>query len=114
MHDFFRSSSKTSSFSMVHALQSLYELKNKKMDHGQKKSNSIRGFAAMDAEKRREVTKKGGEALHQSELEFKKEGIQFLPRGFAAMDEATRKRIASKGGSSSRRNRIDLKEEGGL
>ena len=86
------------------------------MSKAQKKSNSNRGFAAMDAEKRRELAKKGGLTSHQSEEKktFEDEEISFPQRGFAAMDEAKRKKIASKGGSSSRRNRINWREEGGL
>ncbi|HSZ72919.1 MAG TPA: KGG domain-containing protein [Cytophagaceae bacterium] len=86
------------------------------MNNTQKKSTTTRGFAAIDAEKRREIAKKGGIASRRSNKEITLEGEKrrYPLRGFAAMDEETRKKIASRGGRSSRRNRIDWKERDSL
>ncbi len=75
-------------------------------------SNSRRGFAAMDPEKRRAAAKKGGRANRKAEQVEEKDLVEVSQnRGFAAMDKEKRKQIAKRGGSISRRNRIDWKNQ---
>ncbi len=57
-----------------------------------KNLKQIRGFAAMDPKKQREIARKGGSAPHQV-------------RGFQAMDPKLQQEIARKGGKSSRKHK---------
>jgi len=59
--------------------------------------NSERGFGAMDEEKQREISRKGGESSGGG----RNSGQGSSERGFAAMDPEEQRRIASEGGKAS-------------